>query len=242
MHDFLLEPLSFDSSPIGNLNLSSTNDPIREHKESLIQIQTELNCIPECDDTRVRMSLKKAVDKVEEALLKLENEVSRRVQEWRTRNSRVRGLHAERPMPQASRQSAATPFSESFLHIDGHPIYPVVSSDIAQLIGDDPRLHTTFLDISSEISRVQVQRLDSLTNGRSTHELDDSLRVIYRNWEEFIRSLIIVKRSEERNGLALLGWRTGEGDLPPVLEAENDVDEDQAHYLSLVLDPNKTDS
>ncbi|KAG6878067.1 hypothetical protein C0993_000167 [Termitomyces sp. T159_Od127] len=233
--DFLNERLACDSSPLGYLDFTMNNGPVRNHKEALIRLQTAIDAIHSYDNKLVRMSRKKIVHELGQALYDLEEKVQRRLEEWRAGLSKQPGVdklekpHLEKPKLPVSEALLPEPFPESLQHVNGQPITPALTPEVCRLVGDDPRFHKVYMEMSSEMTKIQMRRIDALSKDQSTDGLDRELMVICQNWEEFVHSLIIVKRSEEKTAHAMLEWKSD-------LDLETDLDCD-SHYLSLVLNP-----
>ncbi|KAG5351119.1 hypothetical protein C0989_007849 [Termitomyces sp. Mn162] len=237
--DFLDEQLAFDSSPLGYLDFTKNNSPVRDHKEAFIRLQTEIDSIQSHDDKFVRISREKAVHRIGQALHDLEEKVQRLLEEWRggrpeelsVQESRPEKTPFEKPKPLVSEESSKS-YLEPLHHVNRQPFPPNLTPDVCRLVGNDPRFHKVYMEMSSAITKVQMRRIDALSKDQSTDELDKALMVIGRNWEEFVHSLIIVKRNEEKSGYAMLEWKS---DFDLDTGPDSDCD---SHYLSLVLDPN----
>ncbi|KAG6901524.1 hypothetical protein C0995_010898 [Termitomyces sp. Mi166 len=256
--DFLDKSLVFDSSPLGHLDFTKNNGPVRDQKDALIRLQTDIDSIQTYDNEFVRKSRRKAVHKIGQALCDLEEKVQRRLQEWRgdrmeeacPKKPQPDESSLENPEPLVSEESSTKSFRtfyhqisanrilttfdslvESLHHVNGQPIPLTLTPDMCRLVGNDPRFHKAYIEMSSEITKVQMKRIDALSKGQLTDEFDEALMVICRDWEEFVHSLIIVKRNEEKTLHAMLEWKDdSDFGLDPDLDCDT-------HYLSLVLDP-----
>lgn len=252
--NFLDERLACDSSPLGYLDFTMNNSPVRDYKEALIRLQTSIDALQSYDNKFVRMSRKKVVHEIGQALYDLEENVQGRLEEWRDGRSKepcVERPPLEKPNPPVCEEFPTQPLRtsprqilanhnlttsytivESLDHGNGQPLTPALTPEVCRLVGDDPRLHKVYMEMSSEMTKIQMRRIDALSKDQPTDVFDEDLMIICQNWEEFVHSLIIVKRSEERTAHAMLEWKSG---LDPDSELDSDYD---SHYLSLVLDPN----
>ncbi|KAG6879585.1 hypothetical protein C0992_001032 [Termitomyces sp. T32_za158] len=81
--DFVDQPNASDTSPIGFLAFDAQNKPVREYKEALIQLQTDIDHIESFDKLEIRASRKTLIDVIEEALHRLESSINQRLEQWR---------------------------------------------------------------------------------------------------------------------------------------------------------------
>ncbi|KAG6894879.1 hypothetical protein C0992_004188 [Termitomyces sp. T32_za158] len=190
--DLLDEPLACDSSPLGYLDFTMNNGPVRDHKEALIRLQTAIDAIDSYDNKLVSMSRKKVIHEIGQALDDLEEKVQLRTQEGRAGLSKETFAerprlekHLEKPEPPIIEEFLKRPFSESLHHVNGQPITPALTPEVCRLVGDDPRFHKVYMEMSSEMTKIQMRRIDALSRDQSIDELDEDFMVVCQNWEEF---------------------------------------------------------
>lgn len=95
--DFIDEPHVSDTSPIGFLAFNANNKPVREYKEALIQLQTDVDYIESFGNPEIRASRKQVIDVIEKALQKLDSAINERLEQWRNvdwREQHVSDAHA----------------------------------------------------------------------------------------------------------------------------------------------------
>ncbi|KAG6812267.1 hypothetical protein H0H92_003656 [Tricholoma furcatifolium] len=228
--EFSDKPLQSDSSPLGHLTFNKTNRPVREYKEALIRLQTDLDAIPSHNDVSIRASRKDVIDKVDHALWLLEEEVEKHLQEWR--KSRREANHVSEttkiPIPDAHPKTfkgGGPPRPPSFPTVPSMP-----GPDILRLLGDNPVFHREYTKAVNEAAEIQIQRFRAISQGRSTNEFEDDLFALDREWKDRVHRLILVVCNGVEQWAGSDSSSSSDGDFP------------RTNYLRLALDPLPNDS
>ncbi|KAG6831315.1 hypothetical protein H0H87_005674 [Tephrocybe sp. NHM501043] len=263
--DFLDHSDNSDGSPFGSLSFTTNNRALREHKEALIRIQTDLDAVPSHGNELVRISRKKVIDKVEQALRELEDEVKRRLDEWR-RSTKLRrevpvlekpslkDLPPETPpipyiptlpakpptldppQPPGSKRPSSIPEVKS----TAFPLPPIPTPDVCRIVGLDARFHNEYKNMSDKFTRIQIQRFQAIANHQPTTEFDKALVALDKNWKSLVHTLVLVVRNEEViGGNPLDDFLAFKRNGPDSWSSGSESDSDgvQTNYLRLALDP-----
>ncbi|KAG6906571.1 hypothetical protein DXG01_013110 [Tephrocybe rancida] len=244
--DFHDSPTFSDSSPLGYLAFTTINRPVREHKEALIQLQTRLDAIPSHGDDMIRASRKKAVDKVDQALHQLEDEVQRCLEEWRSRPFEKAPPEMpvlEKPPPKelpltppSAPQEPPVTLAESDATVRalGFRLPPLPTPDVCRLVADDFRFHKAYRKMTKDLTEIQLQRLQAVGRGEPTDKYDQALFDVDQDWNDLVHALVLVTRNEQQIGPELLH---AFDDLDSESEDDSELKSVQTNYLRLALDP-----
>ncbi|KAG6840399.1 hypothetical protein C0991_006933 [Blastosporella zonata] len=213
--DFNETPVRSDNSPFGYLSFNIINRSVREHREALIRIQTDLDAISSQDNEAVRRVRKKIVNKVEQVLRELEDEVRRCLEKWR--NNAVKEPAQEMPpaakppvnelpvptplekpkppVPKKSLQRPDTMDPDIAVTAKNFPMPPAPTPDVCRVVGLDPRFHKAYWRMSEEFTRLQIDRFQAICMGQPVGVLDTALANLDKSWKEVIHKFILVTRN-----------------------------------------------
>ncbi|KAG6883726.1 hypothetical protein C0993_004288, partial [Termitomyces sp. T159_Od127] len=179
--DFTDEPHFSDISPIGFLAFNANNKPVREYKEALIQLQTDVDHIESFGKPEIRASRKQVIVIIEEALQKLESAINERLGQWRNTDCRetlVSEVHAVN-LKQSKFGCVLHP-------LDGLPVLPLPDFDVCRRIGKDPKFRSRYTQMVSKLTKVQFERLDRIVVDQQTDDLDQSLIDLTAEWQRYL--------------------------------------------------------